>query len=1497
MSATRVVARGALVLLLGAGLGVIGGFAWLRGAHGQRWLLAKVVQVAQPHSGSLAIDALDTDLHSTLSLRGVAIRDASGRVVLSVATVDVDFTLAGLLKRKVAVTRLEASGVQGALTLGEGGVDVAQLWVDPAAPAKPAKPWTGLPVTLSIAGIDVGVPHLGFVSGSQAIVLTDATVRGGVTFDGDRIGVTGLAIDASSTPDLGALGVRAELSYDPRTFVVDVLDVTLGPQHLALSGTLGVADAGDQAVGVRIDVAHLDTNGVPWDLPIHGAFDLRGGVSGLLDAPVLALQATTPGGRVDVDATLDQRPARPTWSADVRAYALDVDTFVVGLDPTTVDLSVSANGAGLEWPEDLDADVRIDGVASVAHRVGAAEVHGSVALARGVAVITDLAASTPSGAVAASAVVDLVDEHATVTAASLDADLADLQRFGLAGLRGSAGFAGEVAADWSGPAVAASVAGALSGVGVGYQGTARVSRFDGPIAVDWADGGGAFSADLALRGVDAATARVRRSRVTARGTATEHGELQVNATLGAQELSVGSSTLARLDGAAHVRRTRAGDLASDLVFTTTRLESGKLVADRAEGAVTVLGDTLVAKLDLFTPDRTLLGIDASGDVRTRQFEVQRLIFSPDANQAWVGQGVQTVALADDGVESMRIDIAAEGTPGAAGPPPVAVIRASGGLHTRGDVGLKVEVVDFPLALLEFASPQLAGYSGVVGVDAALDGQWSQADLTLDATATGVTIPGAVRDLAADVHAKTQGGAFVVDASVSEAAKPLLTVQGTLPVSLDMRDPGLRAAEPVDLTLEVLAGDSKRWNAVIDAADLPELRGSGKVVLTGTPLQPDLRVVALVEAPPADKGDDWVGLTLDASSARSELTLAATLQEGGEQRAELTGRSTSHLQRIAGALLDGGASPDLADPATWVDDLDFTLTPDLPMQTLRALVAVPSQVEGRLGGTVRLRGSPNAPLLDAALTVDDARLDTVAVAPATLAFRPEAAGYALDLDLGFGAQGSVHATAFLPLQLLPGEPLGPQLDREGLRVALSGDGIPLAAVAALWPEMQEAAGQVVLGGTVTGSVHAPVGSLTLSAADASFRLQSTDVAYDQVRFDLALDPDAVRLDHLHLRTSTPGENPDKGIQGTIDGSVRAQIIGNELGQWNGQLSLHRPLISGGDRMLRLSTGQIAFAGTPPNVHVTGALQVEEAKIHLDERFFRGPVGTTMPAWLHVHRSHSSAQAEAPAAPPAGIPSWLQLKMGLDLGGNTFLRAQLPLSGSLGSLLGPFASISVDTQADGQLDLEVDDGALSITGQVLPVRGTTVIFGKAFQVEDDSTISFTGRDYASPVLALHATYDTRTYGVVTANITGVPEALRVALSSTEYPSQDDVVSLLLVGKPASEMSSGEGASEGAASAALSMLLTTVGQTLGREGERTAAMVIAPDLLVVGNQTARVGKRIGKRLFVEVDLDQTADDQTASYLVLTLEYALGGPWGAEFTHGTAGEDALELTWTRRY
>lgn len=1440
---------GVLVLLVV--VSAVAALVWLRAEPGQAWLLAQARALGKPHAGSLEIARLKTDLSSSLKLGGVVVRDAAGREIVGLDSLEVDFSLRALLKRTVRIHRVEVRGLRADLTVTEAGIDLAQLWVDPSVAAAPATPWSGLPIDLLIEGIDAEASHIGVRSGADAFALNNTTLSGGLGFEGERVYVATLALNAVSMPDLGPVALRADLSYDPGNLVVETLELEVGVQHVRIAGALDGLDSVETTVGVHVQALHVEPELLPWDLPLVGEFDVTGEVTGSLEAPGVELVITTPGGPVEVNAALDLRPARPTWTAAVRTEDVALDAFIRDLAPTVLGGTLQAEGVGLGWPDDLDATLIIDEAAEPAPYVGAARVHAVIALEGGVADILALVAATPSGSVSATGRLDLVEESGSAAVTSLDVALADLRRFGVNGLHGSAGFVGEVEGAWGGVAPAATLKGALSGRGVGFETAARVSSFDGPIHVDWANGAGTFSSTLRVRDIRAATARVNRVTLAARGSATQAGALELVATLGAEGLAV-----------------------------------GEIVADQAVGKVSVLGDQLVVALDVFSPTRTILGLDGSGDMETRHFELSRLIFSPTDGQTWEGQGTQAATLADDGIQDLRVDITSES----------AAIRASGSLHTQGAVAMNLEVADFPISLLRFVDPALGGYSGIVGVKAGASGAWSDIHVTMLAVVNELTVPGSVSGLNATLRADSAAQSVVVDASVADAQQTLATLKGTVPLSLEAQRPGLRLTDPVDLVLELPASTADQWNGVIDAVEVPAGRGRGQVMLTGTLLKPEVRLVLAVEAPKPDKRAPWVALDVEASAAGRELELTANLRDGDVDAASLAGTATVEIERIAASLLNEGPVVNLADPTSWTGALDFLLKPNLALATIRPFVAIPDDVRGRVQGEVRVTGTTSEPVIDASLSVARAQLGALDVTPATLTVAPASGGYEIAADFGFAADGSVKLSAFVPLALRTDSSLAPQLERPGLNIDVGGDGVPLQAVAALWPELQDAEGRLTLGGTVRGSIKQPSGNIKMSAKDASFRLVSTGVAYDQVRFDLTLDPDALRLDALHLRTSNPGEDPEAGIQGTIEGSVQAKLEGTALGEWSGKMQLDRPLISAGDRLLRLASGNISFAGSPPNVRVNGKLAVEEARIHLDDRFFRGPIATTAPSWLRVHRRGEELQAKPPEA-PSGIPAWLQLRLGLDLGGTTFLRAELPLTASLGSLLGPFGSITVDTQADGQLLLDLAEGELSVTGEIVPVRGTTVLFGKPFEIRDDSTISFTGNDFTSPVLRLHATYDTRSYGLVEANITGVPEALSVTLSSTEHPSQDDVISLLLIGKPASEMSSGEGAGDGASAAAMSMLLTTVGQTLGREGEKTAAMLITPDLLVVGSDTARVGKRIGRRLFVEVDLDSTADDRTSSYLILTLEYALGGPWETQFTHGTAGEDSLELSWSKRY
>lgn len=1448
-----------------------------RSAPGQAWVVEQVIALIQPPEGRLSVRSVRTDLWSTIRIEGVSLRDRSGKELAGLDVAEADFSLRELLSGRVRVSRLHADGLRGDLTIQDGAIDVATIWGPPST--APSTPWAGLGIDVIVERVDLAAPHAQVRIDGEVIALAGIELGGALAFVGDEIRLDGVTLlAASSTPALGDLRLTGAMRYGPDALDLESVVIDLGPHYASLSGSLGAEDD----VGIHVDTLHVDTAALPWPVPVHGPFDATGDLGGRLDAPTLALLVGTPGGLIDVVAALDTRPERPTWQAHVETIGLAINPLVDDVPEVVVDLTVDAEGAGLGWPDDLDGHATIAAVAPVAGPAGSATLDARVDLSDGLAWVQDLVATTPTGALRADATVDLLGRVGTAEVHALDVALRDLRRFGVTGLGGDARLAGTVDAAWTGDAPEVRFVGDLDAHRLAYQGTTRVGRVRGPLAVHWADATATYTADLRADRLVAPSTTLSRARLTARGTASGAGAVRLTARVHGDTLVGGPVSVVSVDAHAQLARSRAGHLQTDVLFDTGAVAASRIAGDRARGHLSIDGDTLLATVDVFEVDRTVLGVDARGALAAGHYELPRLIFAPDAAQTWTGVGVQQVTLAPDGVDDLRVLL----TSGDAS------IAASGRLHTGGETAVDVAVVDFGLPLLAAFDPAFSGYAGTVGVTGTARGRWDSIALQADGDVAGLVIPGAVRDLDAKIAVTGADGALTVAATASSEGAPLATLHGSIPASLDLHHPTLLVSAPLDLTVELAPGTGEGWNDVLVGARLPAMRGSGRLRLGGTLQDPNVSAIATVELPSKVRGADWLGVDVTLTTQAERLEVDALLRQGTDALATLRGGATVGLARVSSALLGRDPDVDLASPTTWVRDLDLALAPDgFRIEALSGFMAIPDGVVGGVTGEVHLRGSPVAPLLDGHLDLVDAKLDDLVVTAGALDFAPAPGGYTLAMDLGFGAEGDVHVGGFVPVDLASGQDLAAQLARPGLKVDVGGSGVPLRAISAVWPQLEEAVGTLHVAGTVTGSLATPVATLQASTRDAAFHLTSTGVTYDQVRFSLALDPTSVRLDDLFVRTSTTGVVPERG---TMKGSAHAGLEGTTLGEWAGEITLDRTVISAfDDRRLRVANGTITLSGKPPDIVVGGSMVVDEARLHVDQRFFQGKTNRTLPLWLRVHRADSILADAVASAPTTDLPTWLTLTFTLDLARQTFLRAELPLDASLGNLLGPFATVTVDTQADGTLRIAGRDGRLSIVGQVLPIRGTTTLFGKPFAIADTSTISFTGADYAAPVLDLHAVYDTRGYGLVEATIRGVPDALTVELSSNDYPSQDDVISLLLIGKPASEVTVGEGASDGAAGAALSMLLNTLGQT----GGKAASVLVAPDLLVVGDQTARVGKRIGRSIFVVVDWNNLADDQTDSILTLTVEISLWKAWQAEFMHGTAGQDSISLNWTKRY
>jgi autotransporter translocation and assembly factor TamB len=454
------------------------------------------------------------------------------------------------------------------------------------------------------------------------------------------------------------------------------------------------------------------------------------------------------------------------------------------------------------------------------------------------------------------------------------------------------------------------------------------------------------------------------------------------------------------------------------------------------------------------------------------------------------------------------------------------------------------------------------------------------------------------------------------------------------------------------------------------------------------------------------------------------------------------------------------------------------------------------------------------------------------------------------------------------------------------------------VAAVWPQLSEAQGALVLRGDIGGSVAAPIPDLRAAMegpdGGATFSLATTGVRYEDVRFELEMDDREIRLRGLSLRTSPAhAARLPKGLgsaEPNVTGDLSVRREGWAPGRKEGAIKLRNALLLGlPERTIRVERGEVGVSGEGRQILLDGDVALSDVNIVADQRFFAGTTDLGLPATFVVHREGVAREEEEEAARDETLlPRWLGFDIAADLQRQGFVQASMPLVEDSADLLMSAATLDVEAQLDGSVRARADDGALSLEGEVRPLRGTAMLFGRAFEVEEGSTVSFTGGgDFTNPVLDLQAVYDAGEYGEISVSITGTPDNLQIDFASDEYPSTDDIFAILLLGTPASEMGSGEEADYVAQVAG--MFLSEF-ETAGKAGTTF-------DLFQIDTESARLGKRLGPNVFLVMEVDFLADDDDESIYAATIEVRLPASMQLEGSYGTAGESEVGLVWKIRW
>ncbi len=418
--------------------------------------------------------------------------------------------------------------------------------------------------------------------------------------------------------------------------------------------------------------------------------------------------------------------------------------------------------------------------------------------------------------------------------------------------------------------------------------------------------------------------------------------------------------------------------------------------------------------------------------------------------------------------------------------------------------------------------------------------------------------------------------------------------------------------------------------------------------------------------------------------------------------------------------------------------------------------------GELNANAHLRGTRAAPVGAASLRLTGLKLanDAAQGLPAvnirgTAQFRGRTAQVFAELDAGSGSRLTMSGTA----------PLG-STGAVALRVAGRMDVALMNSI--LEARGERAAGLLTVRASVSGTAHKPQIQGTVRLANGDLRDYAEGIHLQDVNARLVGGRGVLKITSMTARAG-PGHLSATGTVGVLQPGMPVEI----------SLSAqHIQPITNDILTANLDT-HIKVAGTlRKRLDVTGEVHVNKASITIPNGF--PPSVQT----LDVIRPGQAPRPVASVTP--------KLVIGLDITLNApaaiFVQGR-GLDAQLGGQL-KVTGTSDDPQVSG--GFRMIRGAFSLAGTNLNFTSGKVSFnGQGLKGRIDPSLDFVAQSsvmYTAPT-------------TVTLSVTGFADAPKISLSSTPPLPQDDLLGLLLFGKPASQLSTLQLAETGAALASLS------------------------------------------------------------------------------------------------
>lgn len=534
-------------------------------------------------------------------------------------------------------------------------------------------------------------------------------------------------------------------------------------------------------------------------------------------------------------------------------------------------------------------------------------------------------------------------------------------------------------------------------------------------------------------------------------------------------------------------------------------------------------------------------------------------------------------------------------------------------------------------------------------------------------------------------------------------------------------------------------------------------------------------------------------------------------------------------------------------------------PNLNLYRLSEIVQLPRPINGAGDAFLAVKGSLEKPEVRVEVNAQEVSIDkdlpglslhATGVYENSLAF--------VSADLVPETGGKLEFKSTCPMEL--GLPLKDDfLPRSGLQASIKGQGLDLAFLPQWVDGLDVLEGILSLEAAASGDPRAPIlhGSASL-AADNMVVKEWQDPITD-VKAQLEWTPELVAIKDLSARTQKEGE---------LHGSGTVALENFKPTNFNLALKTRNFDLSYWNMITARADSDLKLAGLWPDIDLTGQVKVGKGEFRLD-RFM-----AEMRRKVSVEKDvrivgEEVEEKESPIKP-----------MGLDL--------QVSIEGPMW-IRGEGAQI----QAGGDLNVtkERQSDAIRTRGYLETKRGVYEFRGKNFDVEK-GRVDFVGLYPPDPILEIVAAY--KVAGVtIYLEIGGTPSSMIITLSADPELDQTDIASLLIFGKRASDLSSGESKSlkeQGAAMLAAKAL---------DEFKQIVGADVPVDMLSVrsngegnGGQDLVVGKYLSPKLFVTYRRGISSESANE----VQLQYQLTPKISVE-SQISQSESGVDLFWNYDY